>query len=562
MKKTIPITLSGTLFHIEEDAYNRLSLYLSSIKSHFAEYPDNIEIIADIENRIAEQFLENGNKDKIVTIKNVESLILSMGNVEDFSDGENPKDKLKASEGEVKKKKLFRNPDDIIVAGVASGLAAYFGIEPIIVRLLFVLIVLMGGSGILIYIILWLIMPKANTSTEKLQMRGTPVTLESVNEIVREKVNEVKANKGTFRKIIGFPFVLIGMIARIILPILKKILSVILILASSLMTFALTFVLIVTLFNIKSPYVDFPLMNIGHPVSVYIGLISTFFVIFFPALLVLLLGVKIGSKNKRVLHLGTMLPICILWGVAVVTLGVVSIKLMPEYENFIETSPLYAETSKDFDVKGFSKIDVSDGSNVSITEGKAFKVTAVGRFQSLEDLSVTVENETLSIERERRLKICIFCFGNSPEITVVVPKLENITASNGSRVGVTATSTGDLAVKLSNGSFAELFINKKNFSLEGSNASWALISGTSTVSNIKLSNGSRLKAIDLFSGDYTVVEQNGSTGEIYADKTLTVKLQNGSYLLYKGEPVITKNISNGSWMQKLDDASENAGDDW
>src|SRR5689334_11748638 len=109
MKKTIPITLSGTLFYIEEDAYNRLSEYLNTIKSHFASYNDSGEIISDIESRIAEQFLENGNKEKIVTLKNVEDLILSMGNVEDFSDSEGEKEKNKTVEGDVKKKKLFRN---------------------------------------------------------------------------------------------------------------------------------------------------------------------------------------------------------------------------------------------------------------------------------------------------------------------------------------------------------------------------------------------------------------------------------------------------------------------
>jgi phage shock protein PspC (stress-responsive transcriptional regulator) len=560
MKKTIPTTLSGTLFYIEEDAYTRLSSYLETIKSHFASFKDSSEIISDIENRIAEQFLENGNKDKIVTLKNIEDLIMSMGNVEDFNDTDE-KERIKTTDADVKKKKLFRNPDDVVIAGVASGLAAYFGIDPIIVRLLFVLVVLMGGSGVLIYIILWLIMPMAHSSTEKLQMRGEPVTLESVNEIVREKVNEVKANKGTFRKIIGFPFVIIGLILRKVLPILQKILGIVLILASSIVTGILGFVLIITLFNIKSPYVDFPLNNLGHPILIYIGLLAGFFVLFFPTLFILLFGVKITNK-KKVFRVGTVVTLSVLWFVSVTTLGAIASRLAPEYQNFIETSPLYTETTKDFDVKDFSRVDISNGNNVNITEGKTFKVTAVGKLQGMENLSVNVKNGTLYIERDRHFKICIFCFGNTPQVNITMPKIENIKASNGSDVTAIATSTGDLVVKLQNGSYAKLLINTKNFNLEESNASFALVSGTTTASTIKLSNGSRIKAIDLFSTDTIITEQNGSTGEIFVGKTLNVKLQNGSYLLYKGEPVITEQISNGSRVKKMDDSADEMVEEW
>lgn len=195
MKKTIPITISKILFYIEEDAYNQLSKYLDTVRAHFSSYPDSDEIVQDIENRIAEQFLENHNHDNIVTLENVEALIASMGNVEDFdetdkqsSDNETPKSKSKP-------KKLFRDPDDVIIGGVASGLAAYFGMETSIMRLIFVIVTLFAGSGIIIYIILWLIVPEAKTSIDKLQMKGEPVTLESLNTILKEKVNELKKRR-------------------------------------------------------------------------------------------------------------------------------------------------------------------------------------------------------------------------------------------------------------------------------------------------------------------------------------------------------------------------------
>jgi len=192
MKKTIPITIAGSLFYIEEDAYDKLSKYLESIKKHFSSSPESFEIVSDIESRIAEQFLENKkNNEKIVTLKEVEDLIKTMGNVEDFNDQENSgDDKQKEGSGKNVEKKLFRDPDDLIIAGVSSGIAAYLGIDSVLVRLIFVLTIFFGGTGILVYIILWIVMPMAKTSTDKLQMRGEPVTINSVNQMVRIKLKK------------------------------------------------------------------------------------------------------------------------------------------------------------------------------------------------------------------------------------------------------------------------------------------------------------------------------------------------------------------------------------
>ncbi len=552
MKKTVPTTLAKTLFYIEEDAYTKLATYLQSVKSHFAGVPDSEEIIRDIENRIAEQFLENGSKEKIVTMDNVESLIASMGNVEDFNDSDTTSGAKKKPEGDLKRKKLFRNPDDVIVAGVASGLASYFGVEPIIVRLLFVLVVLMGGSGILIYIILWLIMPKANSTTEKLQMRGAPVTLESVKEVVQEKVNEVKANKGWFRKLISFPFLVIGMIVRFIGPIIRKFIGGIFVIVASLASFALLFVFVLTIFNIESPYVDFPLMDIGHHLAIYLGIIAGFFAILVPALFIMMLGIRMVSKAK-IFYYPTVISLIGVWVFSLLTLGVVGTKLLPEYHNFRETSPIYATTSRDLPFADFTSVEVSNGNKIYVTEGKEFKVTAVGTLRGMEETNVSIKEGVLVVTKNNQFKICIFCGEDSPEITITMPKLENISASNASKITVFATSTGNLNVKLSNGSNAYLTVNKENLDLRMSNASWASIFGTTTTTRLTLSNAAGVKAYGLHTDDIILSGHNSSIAQVLPLKSLKANLSNASFAIFRGNPIIEQHTSNGSSVHKEDE---------
>lgn len=194
MKKTISIQISGILFHVDDDAYEQLDQYLSSIRDHFASYPDSDEIVSDIERRIAERFSEKLKKSKqVITKHDVVSLIESMGTVEDFEEFESdaePKAKADSSHSSSSQermhgvRRLFRNPDDKVIAGVASGIAAYFGIDPVIVRVIFAVLTFVNGVGALAYIILWIAMPEAKTPTERVQMQGEKVTLSSLQETI------------------------------------------------------------------------------------------------------------------------------------------------------------------------------------------------------------------------------------------------------------------------------------------------------------------------------------------------------------------------------------------
>ncbi len=194
MNKIFNINLGGYPFTIDQDAYHHLSNYLKTIHRHFQTSQGYEEIISDIESRMAELFQENMEGHPIVTLQDVENAIATMGTPEDFGaetleEEEAPKSRTSGKNKYKTGKRLFRNPEDEVCAGVCSGIAAYLGIQdPLWVRLAFILITLTAGFGIPMYLILWAILPKAETAGDRLAMRGEPVNASNIGRIIEEEV--------------------------------------------------------------------------------------------------------------------------------------------------------------------------------------------------------------------------------------------------------------------------------------------------------------------------------------------------------------------------------------
>ncbi|WP_256010866.1 PspC domain-containing protein [Desertivirga xinjiangensis] len=195
MNKTIIININGIVFHIEEDAYELLKTYMTEVKRHFAYSSDSDEIITDIENRLAEMFTERlaAQSKQVIVIQDVIEITAQMGSVNDFEDIDGqPEDSAIFSE-----KRLYRDPDDKTIAGVCSGVAHYFDIEVKWVRILAILSIFLSGSGLIIYGILWLVIPEAKTRQERMAMKGEPLNLQNFKKSFDD---EVEAFKGNFNK--------------------------------------------------------------------------------------------------------------------------------------------------------------------------------------------------------------------------------------------------------------------------------------------------------------------------------------------------------------------------
>ena len=197
MNKTVNINLAGLFFHIDEEAYLKLQRYLEAIKRSFTDSQGRSEIVSDIESRIAELFNERiKTSNQVIESKEVEEVITIMGQPEDylvdddiFEDEPQPQYQRKTSI-----KKLFRDTENSYVSGVSSGLGHYLGIDALWIRLIWVLLVFGLGTGFLIYILLWIFVPEAKTTTDKLHMTGEPVNISNIEKKIRDGFDNVSEN--------------------------------------------------------------------------------------------------------------------------------------------------------------------------------------------------------------------------------------------------------------------------------------------------------------------------------------------------------------------------------
>lgn len=191
MNKIISANINGFIFSVDEKAYDHLRQYLDSIRQKVK----NEEVMTDIENRIAELFdykIKNGSQ--AILMKDVEEIIGQIGSPEQFGSEEQEEEKSQRTENtnfqRRKYRRLYRNEDDKMIGGVCSGLAAYFGVDPMLVRVAFALSFFAFGTGFLLYIFLMVIVPKAVTPSEKLEMMGEPVDFNNLGKTIEKDIKD------------------------------------------------------------------------------------------------------------------------------------------------------------------------------------------------------------------------------------------------------------------------------------------------------------------------------------------------------------------------------------
>ncbi len=191
MKKVVTVNIGGFCFTIEEDAYNKLSRYFDNYKAGIADKKDAGEVMEDIESRIAEIFREQTPlAHQVVSLELVEKVIIIMG----LPDGTTSftQETVVNDMATPRAKRLYRDADHKVFGGVCSGLAAYFGLEIMLVRVLFLAALLVGSFGFWVYVILWVVTPQAVTIAQKLEMRGEPVTIENIWNYAKNKTSYKK----------------------------------------------------------------------------------------------------------------------------------------------------------------------------------------------------------------------------------------------------------------------------------------------------------------------------------------------------------------------------------
>ncbi len=194
MKKTVTINISGIIFNIDEDAYEKLKKYLMRVKSHFANSEGRDEIIGDIEGRVAELLQEKLTELKqVIIVEDIDEVITMMGEPAEFDeDDAESSENVRFSRSSNRAKRLYRDPDNKMIAGVSSGLGWYLNIDPAWIRGLFIVTLFISGVGAIAYLIMWLVVPEARTTSEKLEMRGEPVNLSNIEASISQEFENLK----------------------------------------------------------------------------------------------------------------------------------------------------------------------------------------------------------------------------------------------------------------------------------------------------------------------------------------------------------------------------------
>ncbi|WP_417871775.1 PspC domain-containing protein [Winogradskyella sp.] len=375
MNKTVNINLAGIFFHIDEDAYLKLSRYLEAIKRSFTDSQGRSEIIADIEARIAELFSERiQNEKQVVGVKLVDEVITIMGQPEDylvddeiFEDEPQPKKSRNSNSGPTKK--LFRDTDNSYIGGVSAGLGHYFGIDVLWIRLIWAILFFGAGTGVILYLILWALVPEAKTTAEKLTMTGDPVNISNIEKKIKDSIDSVSEtvknvdfkkhgeklkeglddltdNISETVKSVDFQkqgnrlksssqtfFDSIGNIIMFFLKIIAKFIGIILIVAGvgAIIT-SIVFLFTIGITDaIHLPGID--LLYVANAANIPIWIMSTlaFFAIGIPFFFIFYLGLKILVNNLKSIGNVAKFTLLGIWLIAIVGIIIIVIKQATEH---------------------------------------------------------------------------------------------------------------------------------------------------------------------------------------------------------------------------------------
>ncbi|HKL37609.1 MAG TPA: PspC domain-containing protein [Bacteroidales bacterium] len=356
MKKTIKINLSGIIFHIDEDAYERLNDYLDKIHGHFKGREGGDEIINDIEMRMAELFQARLSDHKqVLSLADVEEVSKNMGDPKDFIEEE------EKTESAGRSRKLYRDPEHGILGGVASGMGAYLNVDPVWIRLIFVLLMLGYGFIALVYLLLWLFVPKATTYKQKLEMRGENITISHIEQRVKEEYDEVRSSVRKYQRSEQYKNMTRGLneIFMVLGRILKGAFQVILILigAALIITgisiilglFGATFIHwpfpVFDVFGSGEPSLTFLASSLVGNTSMILMGVAVALLLVIPVFVVLYTGIKLltgfGRKDKGILLAGLvvwLVALALAGGTVVWQVRDFSVRTYTSQETILETS--------------------------------------------------------------------------------------------------------------------------------------------------------------------------------------------------------------------------------
>ena len=332
MNKATNIHLAQTLFSIDEIAYNRLKKYLDQLERLFKNTEGAKDILEDIEARIAELFTDLKKDERyVISVEDVEKVIDTLGTPEDLAGEDAEQDSPSPSQP----KKLFRDPDDRFIGGVAGGLSHYIGLDSVWIRLILLILFFSSVGGVvLVYILLWILVPEAKTTAEKLMMKGEPVNVSNIKKKIKEELDQVSEkvkdvdyeNMGSQlkKKSKDFSDFLLN-VAKGIVKILTLLIGIFMLFIAGMVLLGLFISAIIG--SVFSAMIPHELIQFGLSLNLPLFVLGFFalLIVGIPFVFLFMLGLQLLAQNKSIMSRMTKLILLGLWILALITLLVFGI---------------------------------------------------------------------------------------------------------------------------------------------------------------------------------------------------------------------------------------------
>lgn len=560
MKKTLTINLNNTVFHIDDDAYELLQSYLTEVGHHFKSENEKADIMNDIEARIAELFTEKMDKQKnVITIDDVDAIITIMGKPSQFvdADGDENTESTQSAAAEEqpksrKSKKYYRDIDSRLLGGVASGLAAYLNWDTALIRIIFVVLAFVtSGTFILIYLLMWLIIPKAETTAQKLEMQGEDVNIETIKNKMVDAKEYLESDK--FKSNATEAGTRIWEVTRTFLKIVLTVVGAIISIVGVILIAALIFGLVIFMLEPEaitniSPEIS-SILGSASPDKAILLIISLLLIIGAPIFALIYWSLNIISKKHEKKPTSGLWVALILWLAGIFMFlgtGADTIKklkqsdLFSTYWDYETSSDNPNFISENRTVAKFNSIEANHAIEIELTQQAEQSLTVSSLSEYLPKIKTEVVDGVLKIYSTENL------IRPSVKVKIGIDSMTSIQGNGATDIDfMNAFNVKKLNIKLHGASKMDVNINSaQKLDIELNGASKLEGEGIADTLMVNGDGASTIEVDDLRSKVVKVELSGASQAEVYASDEFDGRANGASKIVCTGNPVKRSNDSN------------------
>jgi len=551
MKKTLTVNLNNIVFHIDDDAYEMLQTYLSEIADHFQSDEERVEIMNDIEARIAELFNEKLQKTKnVVNLTDVEEIIEIMGKPSQYTgDEEEPETPPRTDKKQQKSRRFYRDPENAILGGIAGGLAAYFNLDVTLIRIILVILVFLGvGFIIPIYIVVWFVAPAAITSSQRLEMQGEDVTVENIKTEVNNVKNYMESQKFKqsaqgvgervlevlrwfFKIIFGFVGAVVGLVGIVVIGALILVLFLLMFEPAALNGFAPD---LISNWSVISPE------------KMVLLVFSLILLVGSPIFLLIYWATHMVSGRRNTSHTATWV-VLVLWLAGLFMFYSVGANTLFHLHNhdghsfsinwYNDDKPFENETRK---LGAFHAVDIAGNFELVLKKDSVQEVTVASPNDFLSRVITKVENGVLYIYTDG------INLSRSVKVNVSYDSIKSLVAKGACKINTeNQLVIPDFSLELLGASEANLDLNVAGqINLNTKGASKVEIKGNCKALKLTGFGASQVEAENLIANNVDIHVSGATHAQVYASESLNAEAYGASEIECQGHPKNVKKSDN------------------